>query len=365
MSDQSAIETPRAGRVGPHRESHEPRLKARDFLAPGITPVKGFLEWNGAQGIGERWGMCNNGPDHTNPPWMPDGAGDCGLAMASHADMAKRGDLTLMGKFGFPKFATALDAYWAYGIAQGEAPPHPDFGVDNANLFAWAYKEGLIYGYAEVDDDEFDWFAQLFDGGCVGLTVDAQTMSDDFNASPRVPWDAFPGAQSGHDTLGIITHADGSGALVTWGAVQPYTLAFRQTNWTDRWVIFDENDPNVDHAKLQAALLAVHGVLPAQASATVPPVAEGFIKRAEADVTSIVDKVGEAIHFGGHEVAVVEEDAIREAKAKWTEMVTALEGLRNWTKDREQLHKLAATAIEGESVNLLITELQNLLVRFA
>lgn len=286
-------ETVRAGRVGPHRESHEPRLKASELLAPGVTPVKGYLAWNGAAGIGERWGMCNNGPDHTNPPWMPDGAGDCGFAMLSHANMAKLGNLSQMGKFGFPMFQTALDAYWAFGIAQGEAPPHPDNGVDNANLMAWAYKLGLIYGYAEVDDDEFDWFAQEFDGGCVGMTVDPVAAGNDFEQSPRRPWDAM-GAFGGHDTLVVITHADGSGALVTWGAVQPYTLAFRQQNWTDRWVIFDADDPKVDHAALQAALLEVHGVVapPTPVIPTSGPTAsESFLKRVEGFVEHTFERL--------------------------------------------------------------------------
>jgi len=285
MSDQ--IERPRAGKVGPHRESHEPRLKARDFLASGVTPVKGFLQWNGAGGIGEKWGMANNGQ------W-----GCCGFSLWQHANQAKLvasgGDFkTAYLTTWLPAFESLLPAYWAYGIAQGEAPPHPDFGVDNATMLAWAYKLGLIYGYAEVDDDEFDWFSQTFHGGFVGQGLDGNKASADFEASPRIPWDTMA-MPDGHDTLCIITHADGSGASVTWGAVQPYTAAYRRTNWQDRWVIFDKDDPLVDHDALQAALLEAHGVVapPTPVIPTSGPTAsESFLKRVEGFVEHTFERL--------------------------------------------------------------------------
>jgi hypothetical protein len=250
------IEIPQAGRVGPHRESHESRLMAHDFLADGVTPVTGFLEWNGAAGVGEHWGM------DANDLW-----GDCGAAATDHNNIAKTGNPQTVGTLGRPQFDGTLGTYWAYGLSMGwvGVPPHlpmqPDQGIDNATWLGFLYKMGIIYGYGEVEDDEFDWFAQLFDGGIVGQGLNGGIASNDFNARPRIPWDTMD-QPDGHDTLTIITHADGSGACVTWGAVQPYTAAYRRTNWFDRWVIFDADDPNVDHAKLQAALIAVHGVAP-------------------------------------------------------------------------------------------------------
>lgn len=285
MSDQE-LEVPRAGRVGPHRESHEPRLKARDFLVADVTPVKGFLEWNGCTKIGERWGMANNGQ------WSC-----CGFSMWQHANEAKLvasdGDwFTAYLTSWLPAFPQMLPAYWAYGIAQGEPGPEPDNGVDNASMFAWAYKLGLIYGYGEVDDDEFDWFAQTFHGGCHGQGLDGTIAGNDFNATPRIPWDTM-NMPDGHDTLTMITHTDGSGADVTWGAVQPYTAAYRQSNWQDRWVIFDDDDPLVDHAALEAALTVVHGVdavNTAKAARAAHKDAQRLLKRFEHDVGHVFSK---------------------------------------------------------------------------
>jgi hypothetical protein len=246
-----------AGRVGPHRESHEPRLLAHNFLADGITPVEGFLEWNGTQNIGEKWGIDGNAD------W-----GDCGAAMTDHANMAKASNAALLNTLGVPHFSGTLPTYWAYGLAQGEVgqppnrPDQPDEGVDNASWFGFLYKLGIIKGYAEVPDNVFDWFAQNFRGGCVGQGLDGNTAISDFNAKPRRAWDTMQ-QPDGHDTLTIITHADGSGACVTWGAVQPYTAAYRRTNWQDRWVFFDSNDSRVNWPKLQAALDEVHGVVTA------------------------------------------------------------------------------------------------------
>jgi hypothetical protein len=253
MTDQSNPGLVRAGRVGPHRESHEPRLLAHTLLAPGVTPVSGFLDWNGAGGIGEQWGMDGN-----------DIWGDCGAAMTDHAEMAEASNPHLVGQLGRPHFDGTLGTYWAYGIAMGEVgqppdPPNkPDFGVDNASWFGFLYKLGIIKGYGEVEDEVADWFAQTFKGLCVGQGLDGTIASNDFNASPRIPWDTMD-QPDGHDTLTIITHSDGSGACVTWASVQPYTAAYRQTNWQDRWVIFTADDPNVNWPLLQEALTEIHG----------------------------------------------------------------------------------------------------------
>jgi hypothetical protein len=236
-----------------------------------VTPVEGFLEWSGVQPIGEKWGMAFNAQ-----------LGCCGMSMWQHRNMAAaaaNGEeftncyLTTW----LPAFPGLEPAYWAYGLAQGEPGPHPDQGVDNATLWAWAYKLGFIDGYGEVLDNVFDWFAQTFHGGCVGQGLDGTIASNDFNASPRIPWDTM--AQTdGHDTLVIETHADGSGAMVTWGGVIGYTAGYRKTNWQDRWVIFDKEDPNVNWPALQAALDEVHGV---RTEATITAARAGFFNDIE------------------------------------------------------------------------------------
>lgn len=257
MTDQSSLGPVRAGRVGPHRESHEPRLQAHEFLAAGMRPIKGFIEWNGTHNI-VNWGMADNAR------W-----GCCGFAAWLHYNMAK---LVAAGKVVVgtelttwaPNFHALLPAYWGYGLYKGEVgqppdqPDQPDQGVDNASMLGWAYKLGFIKGYGEVHDDVFDWFVQTFNGGLIGQALDGPVAQQDFEATPRIPWDTMA-KQDGHDTLVIVTHADGSGVEVTWGGLQPYTLGYRLTNWTDRWTIFDEDDPAVNWPLLKEALDEIHG----------------------------------------------------------------------------------------------------------
>ena len=256
-----------AGRVGPHRESHEPRLMATKFLASDQTPVEGFLKWNGTANIGERWNMLGN-----------DKWGDCGPAATNHYDMAKAQQPQLAGQLGRPKFTGVLGTYFAYGMAMGEVgqppnnPNQPDQGVDNASWLGWLYKEGLIYGYGEVPLKYLDWFAQTARGAICGLVIDGNTAEADFSWSPKTPWSAMPNAADGHDVLLIITNRDGSGGLVTWGAVQPFAPEFR-VQITDAWIIYDKDDPLVDHAALQGALADVHGVV---VSTPVETQADGF-----------------------------------------------------------------------------------------
>ena len=322
--------TPKAGRVGPHRKSSEPRLDATLFLAPGVTPMAGYLEWDGSSGITD-WGMDYN-----------DRWGCCGFAGLDHINVAKSGNVALIGQFAAPKFATLINAYWQYGLDQGEVgqppntPDEPDQGVDNATVLAWAFKNGLIYGYGQVPLDHLDWYAQTGRAVLVGLTVDGQLASQCFEAVPRQPWDAMPDAQDGHDTAVVVTHADGSGALVTWGGLQPYTLAFRETNFQDAWIIYDEADPLVDHDALQAALADVHGIIappvePVQPgtdnSTALPAAADGLLHKIKADVDEAL-----------HEV----------------------------TRQRllEDLHRIAGMAIQNEAGNLIAAELQALVKRF-
>lgn len=263
------------GRVGPHRESHEPRLLASKFLADGVQPVEGFLEWNGTEKIGERWGMLGN-----------DVYGDCGPAATSHNNMAKA-DKQIGGQLGRPKFDGVLGTYFAYGRAMGEPGPRPDNGVDNKTWLGFLYTQGLIYGYGEVPLGSLDWFAQQAHGAICGLIIDGNQAISDFQQSPKVPWSEMPGASDGHDTLLIQTHADGSGGLVTWGAVQPFTEDFR-AQITDAWIIYDQNDPTVDHVALQSALADVHGT-------DTPPAVESTHRGVWGTIKDDLEKVEEEI----------------------------------------------------------------------
>src|ERR1035438_6408922 len=201
-----------AGKVGPHRESHEPRLLASKFLS--LSP--GYLEWNGTTGIGEQWGMDFN-----------DRFSCCGGSAADHYNMAKLQSYSAYGQLGMPKYEGTLGTYGAYGIAMGFLPlvPSPvglipDQGVDNASWLGFLYKQGIIKGYGEVPLDSLDSFAQTGRGIIVGMSLDANVAIADFNAYPRQPWDAMAKID-GHDWLLIQTHADGSGAGITGEGSSP------------------------------------------------------------------------------------------------------------------------------------------------
>jgi len=257
--------------------------------------------------------------------------------------MSKTGQVSFAGLFFSPTFPSLGAAYCQYGRDQGEAPtgaPVPpatpdcaDDGVDNATLMGWLYKNKFIDGYVEVPLDQLDWYAQTFKGIVLGLVIDGDKCITDFQASPKVPWDTM-GKDDGHDTLGIITHADGSGALVTWGGVQPYTLGFRQNNITDAWVILDSEDPYPDWTALSAALTALHGVVgPDPYSASIPA-KESFLEE-------VLDKVRTEFH------------GLEESKT--------FEAAEKRAKELEQgLHKAMGLALSRESEQLILKVLQQI-----
>ena len=291
-----------AGKVGPHRASSEPRLLAHLMLADGVVPVEGDFEVDVTNGM-TNWGIDNNA-DY----------GCCGAAATDHNNMAKTGLEATYNTLGVPQFNGTLGTYCAYGFAMGEQANHsgcPDNGVDNASWFGYLYKMNIIKGYAQVERRYLSWFVQTFKGVVVGASVDGPTVQADFEATPRVAWPAMPNASDGHDTLIAITHVDRSGSLITWGGVQPYEAGFLDTNAQDFWVIFDEDDPNVNWAALTAALDDVHGVVaPASPVVVAPP-----------STTGVESKIVEDLHRDLHDLAKVIHSAVTQAVESEAESV--------------------------------------------
>ena len=245
-----------AGRIGPHVESHEPRLLATKFikmtLGASAVPLSGYIVTDVTHDI-INWGMDDN-----------DRLGCCGFAAVDHGNVAKLGDATQAGWSFFPQFKSLAAAYFAYGLAQGEVgppdhPDQPDQGVSNALMLGWLYKMGEIDGYAEVPLDQLDWFVDQFKGVITGLVINDNTAQHDFEVGAA--WDTMMNRNAGHDVLTVKTNADGSGEMVTWGALQKFTVGFRNNNITDAWVIFDKDDPYVDWDALEAVLTEIHGVV--------------------------------------------------------------------------------------------------------
>ncbi len=168
-TEMTAIESQnrKAGRVGPHKESHRPDLMATKFMT---SVTAGFFVSDVTNGIVD-WGIDDN-----------DKLGCCGFAARDHVDVAKTGDVTLIGKFGQPKFSTLADAYFAYGIAQGEPGPEPDQGVDNATMMQWDFNEGFNEGFMEIPVYSIDYFVSKGRGVIIGVAIDGQQASQDFES---------------------------------------------------------------------------------------------------------------------------------------------------------------------------------------
>jgi hypothetical protein len=246
----------RAGRIGPHVESHEPRLLASNFVN---VAVDGYLVTNVTHGI-TRFGMDYN-----------DDLGCCGFAAWDHNNVCKLGLASYAGKTFTPPYANLALAYYAYGIAQGEPGPRPDQGVSNAAMMAWGYKNnffnwrdatGKVHkgGYGEVPLAQLDWWVKEFNGVICGAAINDQQAISAFNRYPRGVWDKMTDITGGHDWVACKGNGKGGGTAITWGGLINFTEAFRNYNIQDCWVIFDKDDPRIDRTALEAALVSVHGV---------------------------------------------------------------------------------------------------------
>lgn len=280
-----------AGRIGPHRESHEPRLLLTQFLTTKSAPV----EWDGTHGITD-WGIDGNGD------W-----GDCGAAATDHGNMAKAGNVALLDTLGRPQFNGTLGTYWAYGIAQGEvgqppnAPNQPDEGVDNRTWLGFLYKHGIIDGYGEVPLGQLHRFAMQFDGVLLSVQL-SDKAQEQFNNG--VPWGQpgdTPDPSLGHDVWYIAYSADGSAKVITWGQAFPVTQDFMQNFVTDAWAILDKNDPRIDWTPLRAALESIHGTVDATpAPAPSPSIEQDAIHEIEAILHMVEGAGGRIAHVIGN-----------------------------------------------------------------
>ena len=267
------------------RESHEPRLLVHQFLRQNVADA--IPQWDGTSGVTE-WGMDGN-----------DSLSCCGPAATDHLNVALAG-VSRIGTLGLPTFTPGVvGAYYAYGEAMGEGP-NADQGVDNASWLGFLYKNGIIDGYVEIPVTSALAMASTFKGLLV-----AQSLSDNAESEfdQHIAWGQpgdVPDGNEGHDTLLIATNPDGSGVMVTWGALQAFTPDYFPTFVTDCWAIIDKDDPNVDWTALQAALDAVHGAVgafPADPVPVTPPTPsatpQGRLASIKAEIERIASELGD------------------------------------------------------------------------
>lgn len=220
-----------AGRRGVRSVTHRPELYLERFRNPLDPPPP---EGDVTKGL-TAYGMDGN-----------DRYGDCGVAGTDHGRMVKAlvsldADGNPVWQPGFAPWGTdgCLSRYFAYGIAQGEPGPEPDYGVDNTNWLTWCLAEDVAEKGADGDDlvafmeidvsspgaaDRIHAAMLEYDGVlvAVSLTDDAEQLF-----SAHQPWSLAGGEQpdpnEGHDIY-LVKYGPSGDCFVTWGALQWATV---------------------------------------------------------------------------------------------------------------------------------------------
>jgi hypothetical protein len=134
------------------------------------------------------------------------------------------------------KYTEAL--YFAYGIAQGEPGPKPDYGCDTYNWLLWLYQLGVIEGFAQVVDTENPSVeavnrAMIDFQGCI---VDVELNTDAQEQFARgLIWNISendePNPDMGHG-IAKVAYTQKEDTYVTWAKKQnatlPWTAACQQ-----------------------------------------------------------------------------------------------------------------------------------------
>lgn len=249
----------KAGRRGLRAISHRADLLLHKYRGRQSEQGRTAPEsHDSTQGL-EDFGMLGN-DEHS----------DCGAAMVEHVRMLKAllsvlaGVPTYEPGFVVPTTEHTLDWYYAYGVAQGEAGPQPDQGVDNATMLQFLFNitEGKVP--TPAGDDVQAWAFVELDGSdlnelkCAvvdfGAVLMGQCLPDnaeqDFEAQPPVPWTIDAGdpadPNEGHDTA-FCKYDATLGWSITWGGVQPFTLPTYLTGEEaaqalDCWAMVTEED---------------------------------------------------------------------------------------------------------------------------
>ena len=225
-----------------------------DVLKDGVTPLEGWHAFDARGKIpAHAWGMDFN-----------DQLGCCGFAAADHGNMAEAGKADLSGKLYTPPYGSLEDAYWAYGVQQGEPGPKPDEGVSNNVFVPWMVANKFAKNTVEVPLEYLTWAASQGHGLLLGVSLD-DDAEQDFEHTPQIPWGSAnenPDPAEGHDIWFVMAKekwvTDGStvGEVVTWGWTQPIAADFVKKNIQDAHLIVFKNSAIIDQQKYAAAIAA-------------------------------------------------------------------------------------------------------------
>lgn len=197
------------------------------------------------------WGMLGNGPDPSNPPELPSGAGDCAIAGPEHQimcwnkvagrDVSFTTDVTLKN-YGVLTGFELLQPNgqpWPVDPETGEQDNPTDGGTDLQQMAAWWQKQGFvdasgqvhtIEAYVATDPGNLQeaWIAQfLFESVTFGFALPESAMEQ--TQEGRV-WDVVPGSSiaGGHCVPGF-GRANGLNPGVSWGEKILWTPRFFTT----------------------------------------------------------------------------------------------------------------------------------------
>jgi hypothetical protein len=203
-----------------------------------------------------QWQMLGNGPDPTCTT-HPKGVGDCTFAGRQHNRMAKAA-------------AGGIEEQWETSnqlVAEYLAyDNNKDNGANIADLLLYWYRAGTILAFAPVDHKDpaaVDSAMAAFHGAYVGvnLTGNAEKLFENGE-----PWSTAngekPNPNDGHCIVKVRADGTNLDTWVTWGALQPSTLAWSAACLEEAWVIITQEDTDaadLDVAALRADINALGG----------------------------------------------------------------------------------------------------------
>jgi len=229
------------------------KLSLGDYLLPSLLPPLPSGDF-GHQSLVTTWGMLGNGFDPHNPPYAPNGVGDCAIAGPYHAQQL----WTAEGK---RQFSVDTDCVLrTYAEVTGYDPAQYDPATDNnptdqgsncQDVAQYWRTTGLtdaagnvhkIDSYVAIEPgnwQELLYALYLFDGVGIGVNLPSQWMKA---TGAGEPWDAVdePDIEGGHFILGV-GYVDGCLNVVTWGQQQLVTRAGYEQFNDETWIYLSKD----------------------------------------------------------------------------------------------------------------------------
>ena len=272
----------KAGKLGrkPYNpDSRDLKYATYKTVEPVVPVTIGHQNLIGA----DAWDMLGNGPDNTVIPGF-DGCGDCTFAAGDHEVMLWTTEA------GDPAAFTGADTVSDYSAVTGYnlSNPNSDQGAEIRDVLAYRQKIGTIdaagirhkigayLGLDITNIPEIDEALYLFSAVEIGVNF-PQSAMDQFNAGQ--PWTVVAddgGIIGGHDIC--LVGLNGMYFCVTWGQLQPLTLAWLKKYCEEAWAILSPEMLNGQGktpegfglAQLQADLAALPNVSPVPPAPTPP-----------------------------------------------------------------------------------------------